>query len=180
MISEFIKVLLTLPSAESISDAPIHLDQNADIVRHYVDYVTSSKAHDITLDMAGFQNLLDLCDHLQSPAIETFVLGAIKARMDRRDYPIDFDPWGIFALAARRDNVPLAKCAIGQFGHIDLRDLLVEKAPSFYENVPSRYFHALLRCALYPDTSYSTRKSSPSHCLRLVPVEQMVEGFSLD
>jgi hypothetical protein len=58
--------------------------------------------------MAGFQNLLDLCDHLQSPAIETCVLGAIKARMDRREYPIDFDPWGIFALAARRDNVALA------------------------------------------------------------------------
>jgi hypothetical protein len=156
------------------------LNQNADIVRHYVDYVTSSKAHDISLDMAGFQNLLDLCDHLQSPAIETFVLGAIKARMDRREYPIDFDPRGIFALAARRDNVALAKCAIGQIGHIDLRDLLDEKAPSFYDNIPSRYFHALLRCALYPDNSYSTRKSYCSDCLRLVAVEQMVERFSLD
>jgi hypothetical protein len=132
--------------------------------------------------MAGFQNLLDLCDHLQSPAIETCVLGAIKARMDRREYPIDFDPWGIFALAARRDNVALAKCAIGCFDRsdIDLRDLLVRKPPSFYDNVPSRYFHALLRCALYPDTSYSTRKSYFRDCLRLAAVGQMVEGFSLD
>jgi hypothetical protein len=157
------------------------LNQNADIVRHYIDYVTSSKAHDITLDMAGFQDLLDLCDHLQSPAIENFVLAAIKARMDRRDYPKDFDPWGIFALAARRDNVALAKCAIGCFDRsdIDLRDLLVRKPPSFYDNVPSRYFHALLRGALYPDTSYSTRKSYASDCLRLMSAEQMVEGFSL-
>jgi hypothetical protein len=85
-ISELIKVLLTLPSAQSFSEGPIHLKQNADIVRHYVDYVTSSKAHDISLDMVGFQNLLDLYDHLQSPAVENSVLGAIKARMDRRDY----------------------------------------------------------------------------------------------
>ena len=127
MTGDFIQVLLTLRSRESISDAPIQLNRNADIVRHYIDYVTPPKAHDTTLDMAGFQRLSDLCDHLQSPAIETCVLGAIKARMDRRDYPKDSDPWGISALAARRDNVTLAKCAIGQFGHIEL----VEKAPSF-------------------------------------------------
>lgn len=84
MSSDFIKVLLILPTVQSISDTPTHLNQNADIVRHYIDFITLSNAHDITLDTAGFQDLLDLCNHLKSPAIETCVLGAIKTRMDRR------------------------------------------------------------------------------------------------
>jgi hypothetical protein len=182
MISDFLKTLLTLSSTQPIGDAPIQLNQNADIVRPYVDYVTSSEGHDISLDVIGFQQLFDLCDHLQSPMIETSVLGAIKARLDRRNYTKDFDPWGVFALAARRDNVALAKCAIGCFGApgINIRDVLVKKSPSFYDNVPSRYFHALLRSALHLDTLYRTRGGLISDCLCVVSIREMVEEFSLE
>lgn len=82
--SEFIQTLLQLPSTQPISEALIHLEHDADTVRHYVNYATSAKDHEVRLSLVGYQNLLDVCDHLQSPAIELSVLVAIKARMDSR------------------------------------------------------------------------------------------------
>jgi len=181
-ISDFIRDLLEIPSTQSIADAPIHLNQDADTLRHFVDYVKSAKDHDLKLSLIGFQHLLDLCDHLQAPVVELAALGAIRSRMDHKDYPADFNPWEVFALAARRDNIALAKCAIVCFERagIDVRALLATNAPSFYDNIPSRYFHALLRSAVYPSRGYDTTKGWNRDCFWLRSVGEMEEGFSLD
>jgi hypothetical protein len=106
----------------------------------------------------------------------------MKTRMEYRDYPVDFDPWNIFALAARRNNADLAQCAIGCFDRadLDIKELLAGQPPSFYDNIPSRYFHALLRSAVYPATAYETRKGYSREWLAIREVEQMVGEFSLD
>jgi hypothetical protein len=153
--SEFFNDLLNVPSVQPISEAPIHLAQNANIVRHYVDYVTSTRPYNIRFNSKVLQQLLDLCDQLQSPAIEKNVLGFIQATLDeeRCGYPgQDFDPWTVFTIAAQRDNLSLAKSAIKWIYHseVDLRNLLIRKAPAFYDDAPPRYFHALLRCTFHP------------------------------
>jgi hypothetical protein len=180
--SEFIQDLLKLPTAQSISEAPIHLDHNSNVVRHFVDYVTSSRLYNIHLDMTGFEQLLDLCDHFQSPAIEKCVLASIQATLEEGRYGSDFDPWTIFGIAARRDSFHLAKAAVVcvYCSGVDLRDLLIAKPPSFYDDIPPRYLHALLRSTFAPITAFKWRKGPPCDCLQVQDISDMIDNFSLE
>ena len=57
------------------------------------------------------------------------------------------DAWGLFEVAAKR---ALAKAAIRRFessGH-KIEDLIVSSTSAFFDGVPPRYFHALMRCFL--------------------------------
>jgi hypothetical protein len=102
--------------------------------------------------------------------------------MDHKDYPTDFNAWEVFALAARRDNEALAKCAISCFGRsrINLIGIIAKQPPAFFDNVPSRYFHALLRSFVYQTTAYETRKGYGMDCLAFRRDDQAAEGFALD
>ena len=174
--------LLQFPSTQAIADAPIHPHQNAHTVRHFVDYVTSAKHHDVRLSFKGFQHLLDLCDHLQCSGIEKSVLGALKNTLKRKEYPFGFNPWEVFVLAAQRDDLALAKCAIGFFDRpkVAARVLIVLKSTTPPYNTSSRYYDALLRCAVDPETSCRLPNGAFLIPEGLRSVEQMVEGFSLD
>ena len=81
MISGFIKDLLDLPSHQSIETAPIQLDQVSRHVELFVDLVVSSGQALMYIALDDCKPLLDLCDHLQAPAIDKRVWQALTSRL---------------------------------------------------------------------------------------------------
>lgn len=160
--SESLKDLLDLASSQSNEIAPIFLHQTSDIVRHFIDYVTSANAHETKLDAADYKHILDLCDHLRAPSIELSIIQNIKFRV-KNVIPCDIDPLAVFKLAASRDYFNLAKAAIGAFDRANVRivTMLPTTSPAFFDGVPPRYLFAMLRCFIsgsqYDDTYLAVR-----------------------
>lgn len=63
------------------------------------------------------------------------------------------DAWGVFKVAAERDDAALAQAdvrCLGMSGY-SIRDILSVREPSFVDGIPPRYLYALLRCSLKQD-----------------------------
>jgi hypothetical protein len=60
------------------------------------------------------------------------------------------DAWGVFKVAAERDDAALAEAAVrclGLSGH-SIKEILFMKPPSFVDGIPPRYLFALMRCSM--------------------------------
>jgi hypothetical protein len=86
-----------------------------------------------------------------TPQVERNVLNSMRIAMTYetgRTPPID--AWGVFKVAAKRDDAVLAKAAVRCLGlsGYSIKEILFRKSPSFVEGIPPRYFFALFRCSL--------------------------------
>lgn len=143
--SELLKDLLDLAPSQSNEIAPIFLHQTSDIVRHFIDHVTSANAHETKLDAADYKHILDLCDHLRAPTIELSIIQNLKLRVNRVTH-CDIDPLAIFKLAASRNDFMLARSAIGAFdgAGTTVSTMLLTTPPAF-DDVSPRYLYAVVR-----------------------------------
>jgi hypothetical protein len=68
------------------------------------------------------------------------------------------EAWDIFKLAAKQGDPDLAKLAIAHFDEAGVRprEWFAQKPPSFFDDVPSRYVFALLRCFVNPNILVGT------------------------
>lgn len=182
MSSEFIKGLLELPSTQSLEEAPIHLNQNADIVRFFVNYITSSVGCEIKSSATDCQHLIDLCDHLQVPTLYGAVIQSLKFRASRKQPPKGFDAWGMFKIAADQDDVSLAKCAIGCFDRVDvsIKDIFVQDPTSLYDGIAPRYIFALLRCFAKPTSFERSEDGTPLKGILFRSESEAAKAFSLN
>jgi hypothetical protein len=150
-LSESIRNLLSVPSEQSIETAPIHLEHSNDVVRYFLDSLTPSPSAEMLVKVELCTDLLKLSDMFGTPQVERNVLNSMRVAMTYekgRKPPID--AWGVFKVAAERDDVVLAKAAVrclGLCGH-SIKDILFRNPPSFVDGIPARYLHALLRCSL--------------------------------
>jgi len=179
--SEFVKGLLDLPSTQSLEAAPIHLNQNADIVRFFVNYITSSMGFDIKSSATDCQHLIDLCDHLQVPTLYGAVIQSLKLRASRKQLPKGFDAWGMFKIAADQDDVTLAKSAIGCFDRaaVSIKDIFVQDPPSIYDGISPQYIFALLRCFAKPTSIELCQDGTPLQGILFRTETEAARAFSL-
>jgi len=150
-LSEFIRNLLSVPSEQSIETAPIHLEHSNDVVRYFLDSLTPSPSAEMLVKVELCTDLLKLSDMLGTPQVERNVLNSMRIAMTfetGRKPPID--AWGVFKVAAGRDDAVLAKAAVRCLGlcGYSIKDILFRKSPSFVDGIPPRYLFALLRCAM--------------------------------
>jgi hypothetical protein len=139
--------------ATTTNDIEIHLDQTADIVRHFIHCASSAGSEQsvIDFDVTDYNDHLELCDFLQAPEVYDSVINSIAAALRSSEYCGTPDAWEIFRFAARRDDFALAKLAIGCFDRskVDMMRKLGYGPPSHFEGVPPRYVFALLRSFMY-------------------------------
>jgi len=143
---------LAVPSAQSIETAPIHLDHEHDVVRSFVNILAPSPGTDVGMDVKMCESLLALSDMFGTPRAEQFILKSLQTSLKTGNGIPPFDAWNAFKIAAKRDDVELARDAIRCFersGHT-LKTLLTGRLPSFFDNIPPRYVYALMRCAFQP------------------------------
>jgi hypothetical protein len=166
--SEFIRNLLSVPSEQSIETAPIYLEHSNAVVRYFLDSLTPSPSAQMLVKIELCTDLLKLSDMFGTPQVERNVLNSMRIAMTfetGRKPPID--AWGVFKVAAERDDLALAKAAVGRLGlsgH-SIMDIVFKKPASFVDGIPSRYLHALLRCSLkfecFGSIDYSQQSRDP-------------------
>lgn len=164
--SEFIKNLLDCPSDQALEHSPIALENDAEIIRHFIDLINSRGTLTMDLDVAGFSQLFALCDRFESTAIADSISRAMCDKLRRHPYPGMFDPWEVFKLAARLDRFELARTAAANMsrGGRQADRLVVKTQPSHFDNVPPRYIYALIRAVLVQRRYYNqTEKRWCSH-----------------
>jgi hypothetical protein len=179
--SDFIKSLLDVPSTQALEEAPIHLNQTADIVRVFVDYIISSKGFEIKSSVKDCQHLIDLCDHLQVPVLHAAIIQSLKFRASRKQPPKGFDAWGMFKIAADQDDLNLAKFAVGCFDRADvsIRDIFAQDPPSLYDGIPPRYIYALLQCFAKPTSTELCQDGTPLRGILFRSESEAARAFSL-
>lgn len=128
----------------------IFLDYDASIVRTFLD--STYARHDFPIDknVADFTDLFKLCDQFRAPSQAEYITRALSSKLSKGgEAPLD--PWEVFKLAAKRDKVDLARLAASklQEDSRSLTHLIFCNTSSFFEDVPSRYMHALIRCSVW-------------------------------
>jgi hypothetical protein len=144
-VSNFIEDLLSIPSSQSIKDAPIHLEQPARHVRLFVDLVISSGTARMMIALDDCGPLLDICDHLQAPTIDKRFWNALSNQFWITLRFNALSPWDIFRLAANRGDHVVCGKAIAAFQiHGYQFDDICSQPAEFYEGMPVRYLATLL------------------------------------
>jgi hypothetical protein len=160
----------------------ILLKQNGNVVRQFIECVTSSLSHEIDLPNRGVRDMWDLCVTLRATVIQYVALRALLARPGGTDLLGNFDPWEAFKVAATRDDLELAKLSIKAFDRaiIPISEILTTKPPSFFNGIPPQYVFALMRSA-FVQTEYETKKgSNKKKCLGFRSPSEIAEAFCLD
>jgi hypothetical protein len=160
----------------------IQLKQNGNIVRHFVESVTSAVPHHIDLNNRGLRDMWDLCLYLRATDIQYVALRALLVRPGGCDPLGNFDPWEAFKVAAKRDDCELAVLSIRAFDRssLTISDILTTKPASFLEDVPPRYIYALMRSA-FVHTEYKTKKAgSKKECLDFRTPAEIAAAFALE
>lgn len=141
------KDLLDVPSAERLNTAPILLDENEAAIRYFLDIALSGGTPVAKLDLQRCGEIYSLCERFQATPVLSSISEAMQIAL--RDTNSDnFDAWAVFKLAAKLDDVPLAKEAIRRldpckrnavslFFNIESLDI--------YDEVPKRFTLALIR-----------------------------------
>jgi len=110
-----------------------------------VDLVLSSGQNVVHIAFDDCETLLDLCDHLQAPAIGNHVWQAFSQGLETTTLFKNLSPWDIFRLAANRGDAYVCGKAIAAFQvHGYLFDDIIQKPPDFYHGIPTRYLATLL------------------------------------
>jgi hypothetical protein len=145
IISGFISDLLEIPSSQSFESAPIQLDQVSRHVEIFVELVVSSGQNTVHIAFDDCVPLLDLCDHLQGPAISSRVWQAFTRGLETTKLFKNLSPWDIFKMAANRGDGYACGKAIAAFQvHGYLFGDIIQKPPDFYHGIPTRYLATLL------------------------------------
>lgn len=116
-----------------------------------MDLLIPSPSAIIMVEVELCANLLRLSDMFGTPRVEKYVLDSMRIAMScEKGKKPPIDARGVLQVAAKRDDIALAKAAIRCFessAH-NIEDLIVSSTPAFFDGVPPRYFHALMRCFL--------------------------------
>lgn len=182
--SDFIRDLLDLPSDQSIDQAPIHVHQSAKIVRKFVDmaicppgtlYICSLSTTDVTA-------FVDLCGHLQASSIKAPMMNVLKFRLAHNKLDARFDIWAIFRLAAKEDDVGLARLAVARFEQcgIVIRDFFLKQPNELLHDISPRYASALLRCLIHPNIDECTYNGTTVRAIVFHSCAQAAKAFTLD
>jgi len=178
--SVIVKRLIEGAAAASITNPYIQLKQNGNIVRHFVDSVTSAMPHHIDLNNRGSW---DLCLYLRATEIQDVALRALMSKPGGMDLMGNFDPWEAFKVAATRGDTELAILSIKAFDRSDLSvvDILTTKPASFLEDVPLKYVYALMRSA-FVRTEYKVKKAGAvkKECLGFRTPAEIAAAFTLE
>jgi hypothetical protein len=177
--SEFIKHLISVPSDQKLSQAPIQLEYNQIAVRRFIDLMCISTGTSIFIEISLHKEILGLCDMFQAPTIAQIVLDTLTANLMSDNPGTQLDAWDIFKVAAIRDDIVLAKAAIRAFdslGH-DAAKMIATEEPSFYDGIPSRYVYALSRAVVrQPGPESRGYRGSSIH---MKSSKQISEAFAL-
>lgn len=136
---------MELPSSEALSEAPIALGHDTSIIRHFLDLFQTSVPTVAALSVSSYAQLIELGDRFQAPMVYDVVTTAILVRLDTSPPNAGF-AWEVFKFAARIDDFGLAQAAVRR---LDRPDKLLLTGPShIFDEVPSRYLHALFSSSL--------------------------------
>lgn len=191
--SSFIHGLLSVPSKEPLELAPISLDQEATVVRHFIDFVTARNPVKIDLDITRMQGAVALCDRFRiSESKDTLSLSLRESlrhyaerNQKKRKYweGVTVDAWAIFELAAKRSDVALAKGAIRCFSGPRLQpDQLVcaKDTKALYAEVPKDWALALIRVSLeYKAVYHGARGQWVDRGWRKADFSTMADNFEV-
>jgi len=181
--SVIVNRLIEGAAAASITVPYTQLKQNGNIVRHFVESVTSAMPHHIDLSNRGLRDLCDLCLYLRATEIQYIALRALMSKPGGMDLMGNFDPWEAFKVAATRGDTELAVLSIKAFDRSSLTivDILTTKPASFLEGVPPKYVYALMRSA-FVGTEYKVKKAGAvkKGCLEIRTPAEIAAAFSLE
>ena len=142
----------------------MNLEFNHDTVRSFLDLLSTSSSTEVTIDLSLCDDILSLSDTFGTPRVERYILKTLQSALKPDCGKPPIDAWDAFTIAARRDNVELARSAIWCFelsGHT-LKQFVAGNSPSFFDGIPPRYIYALMRCAL--DTGNSEQRGRCQRC----------------
>lgn len=182
-LSRFVRDLLDVPSAVSLSDSPVNLDYSTATIRLFIDLAYSrhmpSLKH-VKLSCLAYEELFKLCDQLEAPDIASSLSDNIRATM--RSPTTGLDPWRVFKLAAGRDDIELARLAAVKIHKTDfgLGDALFNNKPAFFDGIPSRYMAALMRCAFKSVGHFGPKESVPRKGWIQRNVDEIANASKLD
>ena len=108
--SGFITDLFQVANEGDLSLSPIDLDAPSTAVRFFVSLVYSDYQPFLDMSTSETESALIICDYLRSPSIERTILQAMRSS------GLSKNPWAVFRVASQRQDIPLAKAAIGQMG----------------------------------------------------------------
>jgi hypothetical protein len=165
--------MLDGPASGNLCDTPIHLDAPASLISIYADLVYATRSLILDIQVSEYITLLGICDHMQSHGIEDLLIKSLhKSAAD--------DPWATFVLAAKRDDLDLAKVAIL---HLDGKSNPATRFPcadvpnEFYEVAPN-YLNELLYRRLLNNYMYPDRHAqASSRVLELRDWREVSRGF---
>lgn len=160
--SDFVKHHLECSANQAIEQAPISLDHDAVIVRHFVNLIYARKTTTVDFDIPQFKQLLALCDQFQAEPIVQSAAQAMKDKLARHPYPRNFSTWHVFKLAAQLDDVELARCAVANLERSGqkLDEIVLLSRPSFFEGPPPPRGHTYTHSSGAPPVDFSTSHST--------------------